>query len=95
MDVKHDIIGKIRFDPTISLGHVFTALLFIGGLMATWYDLRSDVNLHTFQIKAIQEAQAANVGELKQELRSNRDEIKSDIKDLRSEIKENERAKKH
>lgn len=88
MNVKVDILDKVRFDPTISLGHIASACIFIFSILAAWYNLRADVNMHTYQISAIQAGQEKNITELKQELRSIQAEIKSDIRDLRSEIRE-------
>lgn len=94
MDTNGSIFSKIKFEPTINLGHVVSAGSFLFALGMAWASLDGKVERH----QALNVVQFATVdkknieqditikeiaAELKAEIRSNTMEIKQELRDMR------------
>ncbi len=79
---------NIRMDWTINIGSLGAALIFLIGMVGSWYNLKGEVatNKATSDIKLQQ--LDAGLAEVKLEVRSATTEIKGDIKDLRSDLRQ-------
>jgi hypothetical protein len=76
--------GKVKFDPTINLGHILTFLAMVVGVMSSYAILDKRVGvLEERSNSAISQA-ADKVAEQKDALK----EIKSDVKDLQRSVNE-------
>lgn len=93
MDSKN-IFSKIKFEPTINLGHIISAGAFLFTLGMAWatIDGKIDKNyaLATKEFTVLdiknkeQDERIKDLGmELKQEIRSNTQEIKQELRDMR------------
>jgi len=79
---------KPRFDPTISLGNIMTALVMCGAIVAAYSSLQATIAVHASEIKQLQEAnirrdaeRLVDRQEFRELIRELRDEMKS-IKDV-------------
>ncbi len=48
------MMTPIKFDRTISIGHILSVLIFLVGGLGAYYDLKGSVNIHSQQISVLQ-----------------------------------------
>ena len=80
---------KFTFDPTISLGNIFTAITITGSVMLAWGSLQSTLAVHSTEIRQLQgvaakydSERAQDRADLKELIR----DVKSDVKDVKNSI---------
>lgn len=74
----------IKFDPTVSLGSILTAVCMMASVAVGWGSLQGTLATHTTEIKYLQDE---NVRHDKERI-SDRSEIKDLLKDLKNDIKD-------
>lgn len=74
----------IKFDPTISLGNMLTALVVAGAVITAYGSLQGVLATHTAEIKQLQEAGVRHNAERV----SDRGEIRDLIKDVKSDVRD-------
>lgn len=77
---------RVRWDPTINLGHVLTFLGFVSLGTMGYADLKRNDAVHDTRINAMEQGAITEKVRLQQELREMRTDIKDDIKDLRRAV---------
>lgn len=88
-------IAKIHFEPTLSLGHIASAIIFLLGGLGAWYSLKEDVSNYKaeskirweLQDKTMQDIQLKNK-EQDLALRELGVELKSELRSNSAEIKQ-------
>lgn len=74
----------IKYDPTITLGNVFTAVCLMASVAAAWGSVQGTLATHTTEIKGLQDANVAHA----KERSDDRIEIKDLLKDLKGDVKD-------
>lgn len=74
----------IKFDPTISLGNVLTAVCLMASVAGVWGSVQGTLATHTTEIKALQDANASHAKERSED----RTEIKEMFRDLKGDVKD-------
>ena len=77
---------RVRWDPTINLGHILTFFGFVATGAVAYSDLKQAHAVHETRINAIEQGALSEKVRLQQELREMRADIKDDIKDLRRAV---------
>lgn len=75
---------RVRFDPTINLGHVLTFLGFLATGMAAYSDLKERIAVQAVRIQAAEMEAAAEKIRNRDSLR----EIKDDLKEIRRGVED-------
>lgn len=77
---------RVRWDPTINLGHVLTFLGFIATGAIGYADLRQTNAVQDTRIGSMEANIVADKARLQQELRDMRADLKDDLKDIRRAV---------
>lgn len=80
---------RVRFDPTINLGHLLTFVGFLATGMAAYSDLRERIAVQAVRIQAAEMEAAAEKIRNRDSLR----EIKDDLKEIRRGVEDLARRK--
>jgi cell division protein FtsL len=76
--------SKVKFDPTINLGHILTFVAMVIGVMSSYSLLDKRIGVLEERSTAALTQAAEKVSEQKESLK----EIKSDVKDLQRSVNE-------
>lgn len=87
--LDHPQRRRVRFDPTINLGHVLTFLGFLATGMAAYSDLKERIAVQAVRIQAAESDAMSEKGRNRESLR----EIKDDLKEIRRGIEDLNRRK--
>ena len=80
---------RVRFDPTINLGHLLTFVGFLATGMAAYSDLKERIAVQAVRIQAAEAEAAAEKTRNRDSLR----EIKDDLKEIRRGVEDLARRK--
>jgi hypothetical protein len=47
---------NVKFDPTVNLGHIISAIVMIISMIATYFALKSDIRDHESRLTVVEEA---------------------------------------
>lgn len=87
----------IKFDPTISLGNILTAIVVAGAALTGYGTLQAVLATHTVEIKQLQDAGVRHDNERvadRVEIRDLVKEVKMDVKDLKDAVIQSNRGRK-
>lgn len=74
----------VKFDPTVSLGSILTALCILGSIGLVWGSLQSTLATHTTEIRQLQDDSKRH----QDERLADRVELKDMVKDLKGDIRD-------
>ena len=80
---------RVRFDPTINLGHLLTFVGFLATGMAAYSDLKERIAVQAVRIQAAEAEAAAEKTRNRDSLR----EVKDDLKEIRRGVEDLARRK--
>ena len=80
---------RVRFDPTINLGHLLTFVGFLATGMAAYSDLKERIAVQAVHIQAAEAEAAAEKGRNRESL----SEIKGELKEIRRGVEDLARRK--
>lgn len=100
MSTKRSLFDRIQWDWSMNVGNLITLVAFILAGIGAWYDVKSDVRVHSVEIQAIKKVQEAQevrdkaqddnreivVRELKALIREENRDVKQEIRDWRNDL---------
>lgn len=92
---ENNVLAKIHFEPTLSLGHILSALIFVSGGLTAWYSLKEDVSRTKAETTVRWESQERVLADIQMKnkeqdiaLRELGVELKSELRSNSAEIKQ-------